>query len=50
VIVCPTGVIGPYDFRGSLMGDVIREAAISKPALYVTVPMILSMCAMWQTV
>jgi len=35
VIVCPTGVIGPYDFRGSLMGDVIREAAISKPALYV---------------
>jgi dihydroflavonol-4-reductase len=35
VIVCPTGVIGPYDFRGSLMGDVIREAAISKPTLYV---------------
>jgi dihydroflavonol-4-reductase len=35
VIACPTGVIGPYDFRGSLMGDVIREAAISKPALYV---------------
>jgi dihydroflavonol-4-reductase len=35
VIVCPTGVIGPYDFRGSLMGDVIREAAISRPALYV---------------
>jgi dihydroflavonol-4-reductase len=35
VIACPTGVIGPYDFRGSLIGDVIREAAISKPALYV---------------
>jgi dihydroflavonol-4-reductase len=35
VIACPTGVIGPYDFRRSLMGDVIREAAISKPALYV---------------
>jgi dihydroflavonol-4-reductase len=35
VIVCPTGVIGPYDFRGSLMGDVIREAAVSKPTLYV---------------
>jgi dihydroflavonol-4-reductase len=35
VIACPTGVIGPYDFRGSLMGDVIREAAISKPTLYV---------------
>jgi nucleoside-diphosphate-sugar epimerase len=24
VIACPTGVIGPYDFRGSMMGDVIR--------------------------
>jgi dihydroflavonol-4-reductase len=35
VIACPTGVIGPYDFRGSLMGDVIRGAAISKPTLYV---------------
>ena len=35
VIVCPTGVIGPYDFRGSLMGGVIREAAVSKPTLYV---------------
>jgi dihydroflavonol-4-reductase len=35
VIVCPTGVIGPYDFRGSLMGDVIREAAESRPTLYV---------------
>jgi dihydroflavonol-4-reductase len=35
VIACPTGVIGPYDFRGSLMGDVIREAANSKPTLYV---------------
>lgn len=35
VIACPTGVIGPYDFRGSLMGDVIREAAISKTTLYV---------------
>ena len=34
VIVCPTGVIGPYDFRGSMMGDVIRTAAeqfLTKP-------------------
>ena len=35
VIACPTGVIGPFDFRGSLMGDVIRTAAEEKPTLYV---------------
>ena len=35
VIACPTGVIGPYDFRGSLMGSVIRTAAEEKPTLYV---------------
>ncbi len=35
VIACPTGVIGPYDFRGSLMGNVIRTAAENKPTLYV---------------
>jgi dihydroflavonol-4-reductase len=35
VIACPTGVIGPYDFRGSMMGDVIRTAAEQKPTLYV---------------
>ncbi len=35
VIACPTGVIGPYDFRGSLMGSVIRTAAEKKPTLYV---------------
>ena len=35
VIVCPTGVIGPYDFRGSMMGHVIRTAAENKPTLYV---------------
>ncbi len=35
VIACPTGVIGPYDFRGSLMGGVIQEAAVSKATLYV---------------
>jgi len=35
VIVCPTGVIGPYDFRGSELGDVIRSAAEAKPMFYV---------------
>jgi dihydroflavonol-4-reductase len=35
VVICPTGVIGPYDFRGSMMGAVIHDAAMSKPALYV---------------
>lgn len=35
VIVCPTGVIGPYDFRGSMMGGVIRSAAQRQPTLYV---------------
>lgn len=35
VITCPTGVIGPYDFRGSLMGNVIYAAAEKKPTLYV---------------
>jgi dihydroflavonol-4-reductase len=35
VIACPTGVIGPYDFRGSMMGAVIRSAAVRKPVLYV---------------
>ncbi|MGC1378525.1 MAG: SDR family oxidoreductase [Anaerolineales bacterium] len=35
VIVCPTGVIGPYDFRSSMMGDIIRTAAQHKATLYV---------------
>jgi dihydroflavonol-4-reductase len=35
VIACPTGVIGPYDFRGSMMGSVIHAAAVRKPTLYV---------------
>lgn len=35
VIICPTGVIGPYDFRGSLMGSLIHDAAKKKPTLYV---------------
>jgi dihydroflavonol-4-reductase len=35
VIVCPTGVIGPYDFRGSEMGEVIRGAAEAHSMFYV---------------
>ncbi|HCC78580.1 MAG: epimerase [Chloroflexi bacterium GWB2_49_20] len=35
VIVCPTGVIGPYDFRRSEMGNVILDAALRKTTLYV---------------
>jgi dihydroflavonol-4-reductase len=35
VICCPTGVIGPYDFRGSLMGQFIRSAAERKFTPYV---------------
>ena len=35
VIVCPTGVIGPYDFRGSMMGSVIHAAARQEAMLYV---------------
>ncbi|MDP1714734.1 MAG: SDR family oxidoreductase [Anaerolineales bacterium] len=35
VVTCPTGVIGPYDFRSSMMGAVIHDAAVSKPTLYV---------------
>ncbi|MCZ2127305.1 MAG: NAD-dependent epimerase/dehydratase family protein [Anaerolineales bacterium] len=35
VVVCPTGVIGPHDFRGSLMGSLVRDAALAKPTLYV---------------
>ena len=29
VIACPTGVIGPYDYRGSIMGRVIRDLALN---------------------
>ena len=35
VVACPTGVIGPYDFRGSMMGAVIHDAAVAKPIIYV---------------
>lgn len=35
VIACPTGVIGPYDFRSSMMGNIIRAAAQCRPIFYV---------------
>jgi dihydroflavonol-4-reductase len=35
VIVCPTGVIGPYDFRLSEMGQLILDCVEHKPMLYV---------------
>ena len=35
VIVCPTGVIGPYDFRRSEMGQLILDCVEHKPMLYV---------------
>jgi len=35
VIVCPTGVIGPYDYRASEMGSLIRDCAEQKPQMYV---------------
>jgi dihydroflavonol-4-reductase len=35
VIICPTGVIGPYDFRRSEMGQLIIDAMRSGPQLYV---------------
>ncbi|OGO62317.1 MAG: epimerase [Chloroflexi bacterium RBG_19FT_COMBO_49_13] len=35
VIVCPTGVIGPYDYRRSEMGQLILDCVEHKPMLYV---------------
>jgi len=35
VIVCPTGVIGPYDYRVSELGALVASAATRKPQLYV---------------
>jgi dihydroflavonol-4-reductase len=35
IVVCPTGVIGPHDYRGSMIGAVIHDAAAAKPSLYV---------------
>lgn len=35
VIVCPTGIIGPYDYRGSEMGHIILDCLKCRPQLYV---------------
>lgn len=35
VIACPTGVVGPYDFKGSEMGQIILDCIDKKPQLYV---------------
>jgi dihydroflavonol-4-reductase len=35
VIVCPTGVIGPYDYRTSEMGSLIRDCSEQKPQMYI---------------
>lgn len=35
VIACPTGVIGPYDYRGSEMGQLILDCVKQKPMFYV---------------
>jgi dihydroflavonol-4-reductase len=35
VIACPTGVIGPYDYRGSEMGQLILDCVNRKPMFYV---------------
>jgi dihydroflavonol-4-reductase len=35
VIVCPTGVIGPFDFRRSELGSVIMDAALGYTSPYV---------------
>lgn len=35
VVVCPTGVIGPNDYRVSDVGHIIRSCAENKPQLYV---------------
>jgi len=35
VIACPTGVVGPYDFRRSEMGSVLMDAALGKAMPFV---------------
>jgi dihydroflavonol-4-reductase len=35
VIACPTGVIGPYDYRHSEMGRLIQDCMLHKPQFYV---------------
>jgi dihydroflavonol-4-reductase len=35
IIACPTGVIGPYDYKGSEMGLLLSDCLEEKPQLYV---------------
>lgn len=35
VIVCPSGVIGPFDFKGSEMGSLITDCIYSKTQFYI---------------
>ena len=35
IIVCPTGIIGPYDYRLSEMGHIILDCLKCKPQLYI---------------
>lgn len=35
VIACPTGILGPYDFRRSEIGCVLRDAALGKAMAFV---------------
>jgi dihydroflavonol-4-reductase len=35
IIACPTGVIGPYDFRRSELGQLILDCLKKKPQLYI---------------
>jgi dihydroflavonol-4-reductase len=47
VIACPTGVIGPYDFRRSEMGQLILDAPNRNPCSMLRAPTISLTCAMW---
>jgi dihydroflavonol-4-reductase len=46
VIVCPTGVIGPYDYRGSEMGDLLMDWLRKNYIYWLKVLMTLWMYAM----
>jgi dihydroflavonol-4-reductase len=35
VLACPTGVIGPYDYKGSEMGQLVFDCLQKKPQLYI---------------
>lgn len=35
VIVCPTGVIGPFDFRRSIIGRILEDCLMNRPQFYV---------------